>query len=580
MTLPATIGVTGSAGFIGSNLVHRLLDEGSLRRRRRRHVDGQPPQPRRLPRRPAPDAARVRLPRRAAASSRVRRLRRDRAPRGDEDPPLRRGARDAGRSTSTAATSPPTSRCRSTCRSCSPRRPTSTATRTPPFREDDPIVLGPPGSRRWSYAASKYFDEHLALRMVEERGLNCTILRFFNAYGPRNHPTWWGGPLSVFFEDLLDGQADGAPRRRHPGALVHLRRRHRRRVVRALERPETSGEVINIGGDEPIEIVDLADARPGRDGDRGPAAGQDRAARAHRRPLRGRLHPRAVDREGEAPARLRGAGRPRGGPGSRRSPGTACCTRSGPRRASGWRERHPATGDGRRRAGPPAPRLAAVDRRDAALMSAGTLASGVLAYAFNVLAARSLGPESYGAVGALWAGMFLLAVLLFRPLEQTVSRAVADQLARGADARPAVRSAARLTALTTVLASAACLAAWGPITDGLFGGRAGPDRRAHRRPRRLRRLLLRPRDRGRRPLVRRLRPRPARRRRRAGRDRAAADLLRLTHPGCHRHRRGGAGRRGRAVVLARPRAPCAVSSPTSAPTTRSAPRCASPCRRR
>jgi nucleoside-diphosphate-sugar epimerase len=29
-------------------------------------------------------------------------------------------------------------------------------------------------------------------------------------------------------------------------------------VVRALERPETSGEVINIGGDEPIEIVDLA----------------------------------------------------------------------------------------------------------------------------------------------------------------------------------------------------------------------------------------------------------------------------------------------------------------------------------
>ena len=57
-------------------------------------------------------------------------------------------------------------------------------------------------------------------------------------------------------------------------------------------------------------------------------------------------------------------------------------------------------------------------------MSVGTLASGVLAYLFNVLAARSLGPEGYGAIGALWGGMFLLAVLLFRPLEQTVSRAV------------------------------------------------------------------------------------------------------------------------------------------------------------
>ena len=42
--------------------------------------------------------------------------------------------------------------------------------------------------------------------MAEEAGLKVTILRFFNAYGARNHPSWWGGPLSVFFEDLLDGR--------------------------------------------------------------------------------------------------------------------------------------------------------------------------------------------------------------------------------------------------------------------------------------------------------------------------------------------------------------------------------------
>ena len=40
----------------------------------------------------------------------------------------------------------------------------------------------------------------------------------------------------------------------------------------------------------------------------------------------------------------------------------------------------------------PRPLLHAVDRTDATLMSVGTLASGVLAYAFNVLAARALGP--------------------------------------------------------------------------------------------------------------------------------------------------------------------------------------------
>ena len=51
------------------------------------------------------------------------------------------------------------------------------------------------------------------------------------------------------------------------------------------------------------------------------------------------------------------------------------------------------------------PLLEAVDRGDVALMSVGTLASGVLAYVFNVLAARSLGPDAYGAIGALWAGI-------------------------------------------------------------------------------------------------------------------------------------------------------------------------------
>jgi O-antigen/teichoic acid export membrane protein len=121
---------------------------------------------------------------------------------------------------------------------------------------------------------------------------------------------------------------------------------------------------------------------------------------------------------------------------------------------------------------PARPRLHAVDGREAALLSVGTLASGILAYAFNVLAARSLGPEVYGGVGALWAGMFLVSVLLFRPVEQTLSRAISDQVARGVDARPAVRSGAWLTLGILVVAVAGFALAWGPLTDGLFGGHA------------------------------------------------------------------------------------------------------------
>ena len=89
--------------------------------------------------------------------------------------------------------------------------------------------------------------------------------------------------------------------------------------------------------------------------------------------------------------------------------------------------------------------------------------------------------------------MFLLAVLLFRPIEQTISRAVADHVARGEDApRRVLRSAAGLDRCSSRRrrCSASC-SAWTPITDGLFAGEPGADRGADGRPRRLRALLLR-----------------------------------------------------------------------------------------
>jgi UDP-glucose 4-epimerase len=129
----------------------------------------------------------------------------------------------------------------------------------PPFREDAHIVLGPPTSRRWSYAVSKLMDEHMALRLFEERGLAVTVLRLFNAYGPRNHPTWWGGPMSPFIENLLDG---GMMELHGDGRQVRCFTYVSDTVdgfVRALHRPETAGEVINVGRAEPISIVRLAE---------------------------------------------------------------------------------------------------------------------------------------------------------------------------------------------------------------------------------------------------------------------------------------------------------------------------------
>ena len=116
---------------------------------------------------------------------------------------------------------------------------TSTSTGTdPPFSEDDELVIGPPTTKRWAYAVSKMYDEHYGLALADERDLRITILRLFNAYGPRNHLCWWGGPVVTFIESLLDGKpmeihGDG----RQTRTFTHVRDTAEG-IVRALERPD------------------------------------------------------------------------------------------------------------------------------------------------------------------------------------------------------------------------------------------------------------------------------------------------------------------------------------------------------
>lgn len=108
----------------------------------------------------------------------------------------------------------------------------------------------------------------------------------------------------------------------------------------------------------------------------------------------------------------------------------------------------------------------------AVLLSGATLASGVLAYAYNVLAARVLGPEAYGLVAVLWAALFLLVVVLFRPLEQTTSRALAARLSRGDEVRTVLRSMLRLYLGLLAAIGIAGAAGWGAVRDQLFLGDA------------------------------------------------------------------------------------------------------------
>jgi UDP-glucose 4-epimerase len=129
---------------------------------------------------------------------------------------------------------------------------------TPPYREDGQLVIGPPTTKRWAYAVSKMYDEHHALALADERGLKVSILRLFNCYGPRNHLTWWGGPTVTFIEALLNGEeveihGDGRQTRCFTYVDDTVEG-----FMRALETPESRGEVVNVGSEELMTITDLA----------------------------------------------------------------------------------------------------------------------------------------------------------------------------------------------------------------------------------------------------------------------------------------------------------------------------------
>ena len=104
----------------------------------------------------------------------------------------------------------------------------------------------------------------------------------------------------------------------------------------------------------------------------------------------------------------------------------------------------------------------------APLLTLATIASGVFTYAFLVLAARTLGKEGYGEIGVLWAAMFLVAILAFRPLEQTTSQAIAHRLAGGVEARSVLRSMSLVSLLVAVALVCVFAVGWTTISRELF----------------------------------------------------------------------------------------------------------------
>jgi len=127
-----------------------------------------------------------------------------------------------------------------------------------PFREDDDSVLGSTRFSRWSYACSKAIDEFLGIAYHNQYGLPVVIARFFNTVGPRQTGQY-GMVVPRFIERALKNEpieiyGDGKQSRcfAHVSDVTDA-------VIRLMQEPSAFGQVFNIGNNEEVSIEELAD---------------------------------------------------------------------------------------------------------------------------------------------------------------------------------------------------------------------------------------------------------------------------------------------------------------------------------
>ena len=135
------------------------------------------------------------------------------------------------------------------------------------WNENDELVFGPTTVGRWSYGLSKAIDEHLVLSCVRKYNLSTVVGRFFNVVGPRQMGRY-GMVLPRFVRAACDNAPlivydDGSQQRCfiHVLDVIQI-------IQRLMDTPSAAGQVVNIGSNESITILELAKRVIARTGSR------------------------------------------------------------------------------------------------------------------------------------------------------------------------------------------------------------------------------------------------------------------------------------------------------------------------
>lgn len=127
-----------------------------------------------------------------------------------------------------------------------------------PHKENGNLLIGPSMIKRWSYAVSKLYDEQLAYGYYKDFGIQVVILRYFGAFSARSNFSWSGGHIPIFINAILKNEeiiihGDGSQTRSMAFVDDVVNG-----TVMAMETEKAVGEIINLGNDEEMSVLDSA----------------------------------------------------------------------------------------------------------------------------------------------------------------------------------------------------------------------------------------------------------------------------------------------------------------------------------
>jgi O-antigen/teichoic acid export membrane protein len=108
--------------------------------------------------------------------------------------------------------------------------------------------------------------------------------------------------------------------------------------------------------------------------------------------------------------------------------------------------------------------------KTASFLAIGVGLTGLITYAYFLIASHVLSKLDYGQITILWSAVFITISTLYRPVEQLLSRHISERLTKGEPLGQPMRVASTIQIGLALFFAVVALVLRGPIQDGLLEG--------------------------------------------------------------------------------------------------------------